>query len=179
MLGYALRRAIWAIPTLFGVSLVVFLLTTLLPDPTPDGGGSPSEVGFRLRADELRRARFLDLPRFLNVDPHDARARVEDCVAHVVLDDADAQLCEKRLSQIGGAGLPYLLPRLDNLPPTARGRIALALAPIAMRMGVADERQLADPDRAALLSGAARPQDLLDFGFSEDSRAILLAAHGR
>jgi ABC-type dipeptide/oligopeptide/nickel transport system permease component len=149
MLGYALRRAIWAIPTLFGVSLVVFLLTTLLPDPMPDGGET-AEVGYRLRVDELRRARFLDLPRFLNVAPHDVRARVEDCVAHVVLGDADAQLCERRLAQIGGAGLPYLLPHLENLPPDARGRIALALAPIAQRMGVADERQLADPDRAAL-----------------------------
>jgi ABC-type dipeptide/oligopeptide/nickel transport system permease component len=150
MLGYALRRAIWAIPTLFGVSLVVFILTTLLPDPTPDEGGSPSEVGFRLRVDELRRARFLDLPRFLNVAPHDVRARVEDCVTHIVLEDDDAQLCEKRLAQIGGAGLPFLLPHLDALPPSARGRIALALAPIAQRMGMVDERQLGDPDRAAL-----------------------------
>ena len=150
MLGYALRRAIWAIPTLFGVSLVVFVLTTLLPDPTPDEGGSPSDVGFRLRADELRRARFLDLPRFLNVAPYDVRARVDACVTHVVLEDDDAQLCEKRLAQIGGAGLPFLLPHLDNLPPTARGRIALALLPIAQRMGVADERQLATPSGAAL-----------------------------
>ena len=105
---------------------------------------------FLCSASPCFRARFLDLPRFLNVDPRDVRARVEDCVAHVVLEDDDAQLCEKRLSQIGGAGLPYLLPHLDNLPPTARGRIALALAPIAMRMGVADERELGDPDRAAL-----------------------------
>jgi ABC-type dipeptide/oligopeptide/nickel transport system permease component len=150
MLGYALRRAIWAIPTLFGVSLVVFVLTTLLPDPTPEGGGSPTDVAYRLRVDELRRARFLDLPRFLNPEPHDVRARVDDCVAHVVLEDDDAQLCEIRLSQIGGAALPYLLPHLDDLPPSARGRIATALAPIARRMGIADDRQLDEPDRAAL-----------------------------
>ena len=33
MLRYVLRRILWAIPTLFGVSLVVFTITTFLPDP--------------------------------------------------------------------------------------------------------------------------------------------------
>ena len=32
MTRYAIRRILWAIPTLFGVSLVVFLLTTLMPE---------------------------------------------------------------------------------------------------------------------------------------------------
>jgi peptide/nickel transport system permease protein len=150
MFAYALRRAIWAIPTLFGVSLVVFVLTTLLPDPTLDEGGSPTDVAYRLRLDDLRRARFLDLPRFVNVAPHDVRTAVDTCVAHVVAADADAELCERRLAEIGGAGLPYLLPHLDNLAPAPRGRIALALAPIARRMGVGDERELSNPDRAAL-----------------------------
>jgi ABC-type dipeptide/oligopeptide/nickel transport system permease component len=150
MFAYALRRAIWAIPTLFGVSLVVFVLTTLLPDPTPDGGGSTADVAYRLRVDELRRARFLDLPRFVNVSPHDVRTAVDACVAHVVAGDDDAQLCERRLAQIGGAGLPYLLPHLDTVPPVPRGRIALALAPIARRMGVGDERELSNPSSAAL-----------------------------
>lgn len=150
MLAFALRRAIWAIPTLFGVSLVVFVLTTLLPDPMPDQGGSTSDVAYRLRADDLRRARFLDLPRFLNVAPHDVRTRIDDCVSHIVHEDLDAAVCEIRLAQIGGAGLPYLLPHLDNLPPGPRGRIALALAPIAKRMGIGEDRELTNPDRAAL-----------------------------
>ncbi|MBX3192776.1 MAG: ABC transporter permease [Labilithrix sp.] len=149
MLAFAFRRAVWAIPTLFGVSLVVFLLTTLLPDPQIDFAGRP-DVAARIRLDDMRRARFLDLPRFLNVTPIDVHTRVDDCVAHIVMEDDDAPLCEARLAQIGGAGLPYLLPRLDNLPPAPRGRIALALAPIAKRMGVGDERDLGDPDRAAL-----------------------------
>lgn len=150
MLAFALRRAIWAIPTLFGVSLVVFILTTLLPDPQAEEGLAADDVAMRLRVDDLRRARFLDLPRFLNVDPHDVRTRVDECVMHIVAADADAKFCEKRLAQIGGAGLPFLLPRLDNVDPGPRGRIALALAPIARRMGVGDERDLDDPDRAAL-----------------------------
>ena len=73
MLAFALRRAIWAIPTLFGVSLVVFLLTTLLPDPEADAAVAAGEVAARIRLDELRRARFLDLPRLVNVAP-DGRA---------------------------------------------------------------------------------------------------------
>ena len=148
MLAFALRRAIWAIPTLFGVSLVVFLLTTLLPDPPPAAPGDGVEA--RLRVDDARRARFLDLPRFANVAPRDVVTRVGDCVAHIEKSDDDAALCERRLVQIGGAGLPYLLPRLDSLAPGPRGRIALALAPIARRMGVGEERDLEVPDRAAL-----------------------------
>src|SRR3954447_23324135 len=115
MLAFALRRAIWAIPTLFGVSLVVFLLTTLLPDPPPAAPGA--DVAARLHVDDLRRARFLDLPRFVNVAPHDVRTRVDECVAHIEKADDDAAVCEMRLGQIGGAGLPYLLPRLDSFAP--------------------------------------------------------------
>jgi ABC-type dipeptide/oligopeptide/nickel transport system permease component len=150
MLAFALRRAIWAIPTLFGVSLVVFVLTTLLPDPEAEGGASASGVDARLRVDDLRRARFLDLPRFLNVEPRDVATRIEECVVHIVSDDDDAQLCERRLGPIGGAGLPFLLPHLDDVPPGPRGRIALALAPVAVRMSVGDPRDLTEPDRAAL-----------------------------
>src|SRR5690349_1323667 len=106
MLAFALRRAIWAIPTLFGVSLVVFLLTTLLPDPETEIAVARGDVAARIRVDELRRARFLDLPRFLNTSPKDVRTVVEQCVAHVVADDEDAPLCAHRLARIGGAGLP-------------------------------------------------------------------------
>ena len=148
MLAFALRRAIWAIPTLFGVSLVVFVLTTLLPDPPPAQAGA--DVDAQMKVDDLRRARFLDLPRFVNVAPRDVVTRVDECVAHIEKNDDSAPVCERRLVQIGGAGLPYLLPRLDNLAPAARGRIALALAPIARRMGVGEERDLVAPDRAAL-----------------------------
>lgn len=149
MLAFALRRAIWAIPTLFGVSLVVFLLTTLLPEP-PESTAMTADVVARLRADELRRARFLDLPRLVNVTPRDVRTRVDECTTHLVARDADAALCELRLGAMGGAALPHLLPRLDNVAPADRGRLALALAPIAKRMGLGDDAELLDSDRAAL-----------------------------
>lgn len=154
MFAFALRRAIWAIPTLFGVSLVVFLLTTLLPDPDTDSMpppiGEKEQLERRVLVDELRRARFLDLPRFVNVAPRDVRSLVDGCVTHISRDDADAALCRHRLARIGGAALPFLLPQLDKVPPAERGRIALALAPVARRMGIGDEAELADADRAAL-----------------------------
>lgn len=150
MLAFAIRRAVWALPTLFGVSLVVFLLTTLLPDPGGEGEDATAELSARLRAAELSRSRFLDLPRFLNTSPRDVVSRVDQHVAHVAAADAEAPLAAARLAQMGGAALPWLLPKLDNLTPTERGRVAVALAPVARRMGLSAERELATPERAAL-----------------------------
>jgi ABC-type dipeptide/oligopeptide/nickel transport system permease component len=148
MLAFALRRAIWAIPTLFGVSLVVFLLTTLLPDPEAQRPVLAEDVAGRVRLEELRRARFLDLPRLVNVAPRDVRTTVEACTAHVVANDADAGFCEERIARLGGAALPHLLPHLDDLPPASRGRLAIALAPVARRMHIGDEADLARADTA-------------------------------
>jgi peptide/nickel transport system permease protein len=150
MLAFAIRRAVWALPTLFGVSLVVFLLTTLLPDPGGEGEDATSELSLRMRAAELRRARFLDLPRFLNTAPRDVSTRVDEYITHLAAGDADAPFAAVRLAQMGGAALPWLLPKLDNLAPSERGRVALALAPVARRMGIGDERDVTSPERAAL-----------------------------
>jgi ABC-type dipeptide/oligopeptide/nickel transport system permease component len=150
MLAFALRRAIWTIPTLFGVSLVVFLLTTLLPDPDAAQIVAANDVAGRIHRDEVRRAHFLDLPRLVNVSPRDVRVTVEDCVAHVAQEDADAPFCEERIARIGGAVLPQLLPHFDELSPAARGRLALALSPVARRMGIGDNTEITDPARAAL-----------------------------
>ncbi len=150
MLAFAIRRAVWALPTLFGVSLVVFLLTTLLPDPGGEGEDATAELASRMRAAELRRSRFLDLPRFLNTSPRDVGTRVDEYVSHLAAADAEAPFAAARLTQMGGAALPWLLPKLDNLTPSERGRVALALAPVARRMGLGDERDLGTPALAAL-----------------------------
>lgn len=150
MLAFALRRAIWAIPTLFGVSLVVFLLTSLLPDPEAEVAIASDDVEARLRIDELRRAHFLDLPRLVNVAPRDVQRTVDDCISHIVASDKDAVFCERRLARIGGAALPHLLPHLDDLPPSSRGRIAMALGSVARRMGIGETGELSQPDRAVL-----------------------------
>jgi ABC-type dipeptide/oligopeptide/nickel transport system permease component len=172
MLAFALRRAIWAIPTLFGVSLMVFLLTTLLPEPELDPAMA-GNIDARAHLDELRRARFLDLPRFVNTDPADVKTRVETCVGHLVKNDEDAPLCERRLAQVGGAGLPHLLPQLDKLPPSDRGRIALALAAVGRRMGVGSPTELEDPDRAALFWTRFWEDRSVDFTEPAVRRAVI------
>lgn len=143
MLRYAIRRLLWGIPTLIGVSLLVFFLTSLLPDPGGDSPEARAEILARDPAaydamEERRRDRFLDLPRFFNAQPEDVRARASDAIDHLVADDAEAKLAAHRLARLGGAALPYVLPRLDNLSPAARGRVAVALEPVAERMGLVD-----------------------------------------
>ncbi|MEO7112559.1 MAG: ABC transporter permease subunit [Polyangiaceae bacterium] len=144
MLRYAIRRILWGIPTLIGVSLLVFFLTSLLPDPGGDTAEARAEILARDPSaydamDERRRERFLDLPRFFNPQPADVRTRSSDAIDHLVADDAQAPMATHTLGKLGGAALPYVLPRLDNLAPAARGRVAIALAPIAVRMGLVDE----------------------------------------
>jgi peptide/nickel transport system permease protein len=182
MLRYALRRTLWAIPTLFGVSLLVFFVTTLIPDPAGNTILLPSVVrsdpSAVLALEERRRAHFLDLPRFFNPRPSDVETRAAEILAHIVADDDEARLAEHRLVRLGGAALPYVLPKLDNLAPAARGRVAVALAPVAERMGLADPR-LADPDRAALFWGRFWEDRALDFTDSAVERAVhRLVVHG-
>jgi len=176
MLRYALRRCLWAIPTLFGVSLLVFFVTTFIPDPAGRASlasaavvrSDPSAV---LSMEERRRTHFLDLPRFFNPRPRDVVSRAEEAVAHLVADDDQAGLAAHRLVRLGGAALPYVLPKLDNLAPAARGRVCVALGPIAERMGLGDPR-LADPDRAALFWGRFWEDRALDFTAPAVQRAV-------
>jgi peptide/nickel transport system permease protein len=178
MLRYALRRTLWAIPTLFGVSLIVFFVTTLIPDPAEDltldyGAAILASDPSALDAlEEQRRSRFLDLPRFFNSEAKDVRARAEAAVAHLVASDNEAPSAAHRLARLGGAALPFVLPKLDNLPPAARGRIAVALAPVAERMGLGDTAALRVPDQASLFWERFWEDRSLDFTAPAIRRAV-------
>lgn len=155
MLRYTLRRALWAVPTLFGVSFVVFLLTTLLPDPasrlTPEERLALfSRPGAYFELEERRRQLFLDLPRVVNVTPKDVRARADECMDLLEQDDPNSQIAGATLVRLGGAALPYVLPRLDRLSPEARRRVATALLPLAARMGLELPDPTVSPDAAFL-----------------------------
>lgn len=155
MLRYAIRRLLLTIPTLVGTSLVVFLVTTLVPDPivatlTEQNALLASDRAVYERLEEQRRSRFLDLPRFFNAQPRDVHALADDCIMHISLNDDVTPLAVYRLERAGGAALPFVLPNLDKLPPGARGRVAIALAPIAERMGVGDSKTLRDPQESVL-----------------------------
>ncbi len=180
MLRYALRRTLWAIPTLFGASLLVFFVTTLIPDPvgerfaayvaehSPLAKVDPSTLD---AMEERRRALFLDLPRFFNPHPVDVKVRAEMAVADLARASDDATVSARRLARLGGAALPYVIPRLDDLPPAARGRVAVALAPIAERMGFGSPL-LEDPDRAALFWTRLWEDRSLDFTEPAVRRAV-------
>src|SRR5580692_8018778 len=183
MLRYALRRTLWAIPTLFGVSLLVFFVTTLIPDRAgeahlPGSLLARSDPSGLDALEERRRTHFLDLPRFLNAHPMVVASRADEALAHIVAQDDEASLAAYRLARLGGAALPYVLPRLDNLPPADRGRVTVALVPVAARMGFGDPK-LGDPDHAALFWGRFWEDRALDFTDSAVRRAVhRLVLHG-
>ncbi len=146
MVSFALRRVLLAIPTLVGVTIAVFVLTTVLSTPAE----SAATLEERLRAEDGRRDRFIDLPRFFNASPHDVVTRVNECIAHIAANDASRPFYEARLAELGGAALVYLLPGLNTLPEPALRDVSLALAPVARRMGGFAEIEVTDPERAPL-----------------------------
>lgn len=147
MIAYVFRRLLWTIPTLIGVSLVSFLLLSFIPDPTDEPAFAAKNPASEVA--RIRRERFLDLPRFLNVAPRDIRARVETAIAPILADDEGADGARRELARLGGAALPFVLPFLDSLSPERRVRLALALSPIAQRMGISEDGEVDDPGRAA------------------------------
>jgi ABC-type dipeptide/oligopeptide/nickel transport system permease component len=177
MLRYALRRLLWAIPTLLGVSLVVFFVTSLLPDPASD---LPKRAAALVATDpdtydaleEARRARYLDLPAFFNARPKDVRTRTAVAMQHVAANDDEAALGAHALARMGGAALPFVLPTLDDLTPAARARVAVALAPIGLRMGVATDDKLTDPSAAVLFWSRFWEDRALDFTDPALHRAV-------
>src|SRR5258706_15235944 len=113
MLRHALRRLLWIVPILIGVTLTSFALLSYVPDPATDPA-TFAALGAE-RARELQRSRFLDLPRFFNERPLDVIGRVDRALAHLATDDSLAQAARIDLVELGGAALPHLLPRLDGL----------------------------------------------------------------
>src|ERR1700722_11333176 len=164
MLRYALRRVLWAIPTLLATSLVLFFVTTLAPDPPPGPDDSAGE--------EMRRARFADLPRFVNTHPADVESRVATAVNALAAGGAEEARGTRELGRLGGAALPYVLPRLEALAPEARGRVAVALAPVAARMGVGHGDDLLRPESAALFWSRFWDDRALDFTRTAVDRAV-------
>src|SRR6516164_4806371 len=76
------------------------------------------------------------LPLLVNTHPHDGRDLTLAAVRETAAGGPQAEHGQKELARLGGAALPHVLPFLESLAPTARGRVAIALAPIARRMGV-------------------------------------------
>lgn len=145
MLRHALRRLLWTLPTLVGVSLLTFFVLSFVPDPTDDPLLASSLSSAELA--RLRRERFLDLPRFVNLDPRDVSLRALAATRAIAAGGDGAAAAADELRRLGGAALPHILP-LDALAPEPRTRVALALAPVAARMGLPRAEEAADPAHA-------------------------------
>jgi len=185
MLRLALRRLLWAIPTLVGISLVVFFVTTLIPDPAASLLSSQlAAIGTDKSAEDIltarRRAHFLDLPRFVNPHPEDVRSRAEGDVQRLAdgaslpasaATVASADAAASELARLGGAALPYVLPELDKLKPGQRGKVAVALAPVAERMGFTGVR-FDDPEEASRFWGRFWEDRAVDFTGPAVHRAV-------
>lgn len=132
-----LRRVLWLVPTLFLVSVAAFqFLAWTIPIPRVAG---PWEQSHRE-----------PLPVFVNTHPNNAGDLAEHLMQDVARGGAESPRAARALIRLGGAGLPHILPRLDELAPRERGRVALALVPLAERMGIASPRELEDPEAASL-----------------------------
>ena len=180
MLRYALRRVLWSIPTLLATSLFLFLVvTTLAPAPITPAGAAPGDAGDR-RIEEARRSQFFDLPRFVNADPRDVRSNAREALTRVAAEDPGLHDAGARaLERLGGAALPYVLPLLDSLSPDARGRAAVALAPVAARMGLTGAAGLDQPEIAAPFWTRFWDDRALDFTRPAVERAVeRLVEHG-
>ncbi len=122
----ALRRLLWLLPIVGVGSALLFALLSW---------GAPSgETAF---------------PLFFNTHPRGIREHAGEALTQVAR-GGDPRAAE-RLAELGGAALPFVLPRLPELSPVERQRVALALAPVARRMGlVRDEAALDDPEGSVL-----------------------------
>lgn len=132
-----LRRLLWVVPSALGVALGLFYALSLVPAERV-ARSSPH-------------ARYRDLPLFFNASPVDVRTAVRRGMTELVTATAGSdaeQLAARRLVAIGGAGLPTLMAELDAYAPADRARVALALAPLAARMGLSKASDAERPELA-------------------------------
>ena len=133
-----LRRVLWLIPTLFAVSLVSFqFFAWTLP------------TAAKTSEDQLARPEA-QLPVFFNPAPDNAGDLALSLMNLVAEAGPGSKEASVRLAKLGGAALPHVLPRLDELKPEGRTRVSLALGPIAQRMGVGSKEELKTPEAASL-----------------------------
>lgn len=149
MLVHAVRRLLWFLPTLVGITVLSFLFLSFVPDLTDDPIYRSALTRAQITAH--RRERFLDLPRFFNFSPRDVRSRAVEAVRDIVENPDDSEASELELSRLGGAALPYVIPAFDTIAPEPRTRVALALAPLAVRMGIAAPSDAYDPEKSVTL----------------------------
>jgi len=116
---------------------------------------------------------YKQLPVFVNLAPRDVRDRALAALRAAAKDDGpEARAARAELLRLGGAALPHVLPLLDSLEPSARGRVAVALGPLAVRMRVASVEDVATPERALLFFGRFWQDRSIEFRPTTVRRAV-------
>jgi peptide/nickel transport system permease protein len=116
---------------------------------------------------------YRQLPVFVNSAPSDVRERAVRAMRAAAKDEGpEAARARAELLRLGGAALPHVLPQLDSLEPSARGRVALALGPLALRMRVANVEDVATPERALLFFGRFWQDRSIEFRPTTVRRAV-------
>ena len=146
MIRFALRRLLAMVPTVFGISLVTFVLVNLAVG-NPDTSGAGGSALDRETAEEMGRVYGLHLPLFLNLSIDDARTRTERDL-ELLADPARRGPAIRSLARTGGAALPYLAAAIPKLKGDILAAALEALDALAKRLGVADPVAAA-PDKAA------------------------------
>ena len=116
---------------------------------------------------------FKQLPVFVNLAPQDVRDRAARAMRDAAREEGpQARAARAELLRLGGAALPHVLQKLDSLEPRARGRVALALGPLALRMRVASADDVATPERALLFFGRFWQDRSIEFRPTTVRRAV-------
>ncbi|HEX6271392.1 MAG TPA: ABC transporter permease, partial [Polyangiaceae bacterium] len=100
------------------------------------------------RLSDVAIGRVSVMPLLVNLDPRNARDLALEAVRAVASGGAESRQGAAALVRLGGAALPHVLSTLDTLDPVARGRVALALLPVAKRMGLEEARRIDSPEQA-------------------------------
>jgi len=151
MLRDALRRLMWLGPTVFALTVPSFWLLAKTTD----------------RGRDLRN----ELPIFFNPKPEGVRERALASLRHTT-DPRPDDLPVTSLARLGGAALPQVLPLFDALAPDARGRAALALAPVAERMGIGTPSDFESSEAAALFFSRFWQEHSIDYKPAISRRAV-------
>jgi hypothetical protein len=116
---------------------------------------------------------FQQLPVFVNLAPADVRERAVRAMRAAAKEEGpETAQARAELLRLGGAALPHVLPQLDSLEPSARGRVAMALGPVALRMRVAATEDVASPERALLFFGRFWQDRSIEFRPTTVRRAV-------
>lgn len=144
MIRFLASRLISMIPSLIGISLVAFAVLNLsMTFPTAEGMGDLRATQESMFFDD--RARYPDnhLPLFINLSIADAGVYASREIENLK-DDRLAAGAQRVLARVGGAWLPYIIPRLDKVTEKQQVRLLEVLSEIGARLGLSETIEKTD-----------------------------------